>query len=64
MINFPDFEEMFEIFEALRSLHVTVVMQNVSKRPHRSQLLMTGLQMPLLRRRKLVGQPDEAFAEV
>ena len=64
MINFPDFEEMFETFEALTSMHVTVVMQNVSKRPKRSQLLMTGLQMPLLTQRKTVGQADEAFANV
>lgn len=48
MVNFPDFEEQFEIFENLGSLHVSINLANVSRAPARAQLLLTGLQMPIL----------------
>jgi hypothetical protein len=48
MVNFPDFEEQFEIFENLGALHVSINMRNVAKAPLRSQLLLTGLQLPIL----------------
>jgi len=52
MVNFPDFEEQFEIFENLASLHVSINMANASKAPMRSQLLLTGLQLPILHKVK------------
>jgi hypothetical protein len=48
MVNFPDFEEQFEIFENLGALHVSINMANVSRVPNRGQLLLTGLQLPIL----------------
>ena len=48
MINFPDFEEQFEIFENLQSLHISINMANTQGHKGRSQLLMTGLQLPML----------------
>lgn len=49
MVNFPDFEEQFEIFENLGALHVSVNLANVSRAPTaRAQLLLTGLQLPIL----------------
>lgn len=48
MVNFPDFEEQFEIFENLGALHVSINMANVSRAPNRGQLLLTGLQLPIL----------------
>lgn len=48
MVNFPDFEEQFEIFENLGSLHVSINMANVARYPERSRLLLTGLGLPIL----------------
>ncbi len=61
MINFPDFEEQFEIFENLQSLHVSVNLTNTQGHKGRSQLLMTGLQLPMLARKgEVLGQPAAA----
>jgi hypothetical protein len=48
LINFPDFEEQYEIFEALGSLHISINMAGTAGQRGRSQLLMTGLQLPML----------------
>jgi hypothetical protein len=48
MVNFPDFEEQFELFEELGALHVSINMAGVSRAHARSQLLLTGLQLPIL----------------
>jgi hypothetical protein len=53
MVNFPDFEEQFEIFENLGSLHVSINLVNVSRAPARAQLLLTGLQLPILSKVRL-----------
>jgi phage portal protein BeeE len=47
MINFPDFEEQYEIFENLTSMHVSINLGSVSKARQRSMLLMSGLQLPM-----------------
>lgn len=60
MANFPDFEEQFEIFENLGSLHVSINLANVSAAPERSRLLLTGLQLPILHK---VKGADAAAAE-
>lgn len=62
MINFPDFEEQFEVFENLGSLHVSINMRNSSKQ--RSMLLLTGLQLPVLPAKRRAGaaaaeQPED-----
>lgn len=64
IINFPDFEEQFEIFENLQSLHVSVNLANTQGHKGRSQLLMTGLQLPMLARKGEVaeGEPDQPAA--
>ena len=59
MINFPDYEDAFETFENLGSMQVSVVMDNVSRRPARSRTLLTGLQVPLFARKKRVGDDDD-----
>lgn len=52
LINFPDFEEQYEIFEALGSLHISVNMAGTQGRRGRSQLLMSGLQLPMLQKKE------------
>lgn len=52
LINFPEFEEQYEIFESLGSLHVSVQMQPKGKKAAWSQLLLTGLQLPVLAKRR------------
>lgn len=60
MINFPDFEEQFEIFENLQSLHVSINLANTQGHKGRSQLLMTGLQLPMLARKgEVLGEPEQ-----
>jgi hypothetical protein len=51
VINFPDFEEQYEIFEALGSLHISINMAGTAGQRGRSQLLMTGLQLPMLQKK-------------
>lgn len=64
MINFPDFEEQFEIFENLQSLHVSVNMANTQGHKGRSQLLMTGLQLPMLAKKgEALEVPDQAAGD-
>lgn len=63
MGNFPDFEDQYEMFEALRVMHVTITMEGVSKSPAYTQMLLTALGLPLLRRLKVVGGVDEAFGD-
>lgn len=67
MVNFPDFEEQFEIFENLGALHVSINIANAtrgSKRgsgsSSRSQLLLTGLQLPILNKKKGAAAADGA----
>lgn len=60
MANFPDYEEMFETFEELGGMHVSIVMDNVARRPERTQLLLTGLQLPVFAKRiKMSGKDEE-----
>lgn len=60
LINFPDFEEQFEIFENLQSLHVSVNLANTQGHKGRSQLLMTGLQLPMLAKKgEVLGEADK-----
>jgi hypothetical protein len=63
MGNFPDFEDQYEMFEALRVMHVTITMDGVAKSPAYTQMLLTSLGLPLLRRMKVVGGVDEAFGD-
>ena len=63
MVNFPDYEEMFETFENLGSLDVSLVLRNVAKRPGRSRVLLTGLQLPVLARRHQVEVAEGGGAE-
>jgi hypothetical protein len=63
MGNFPDFEDQYEMFEALRVMHVTITMDGVSKSPAYTQMLLTAMGLPLLRRIKVVGGVDEAFGD-
>jgi hypothetical protein len=60
VINFPDFEEQYEIFESLGSLHISINMDGTAGQKGRSQLLMTGLQLPMLQKK---GAAAEAAAE-
>jgi ribosomal protein L5 len=60
MSNLPDFAEMYETFENLGSLDVNLVLSGVAKRPGRSRVLLTGLQLPVLARRHQVGAADGA----
>ena len=64
MINFPDFEEQFEIFENLQSLHISINMANTQGHKGRSQLLMTGLQLPMIAKKGagLGGQGSDQAA--
>jgi ribosomal protein L5 len=54
MVNLPDYEEMFETFEALGGLDVNLTLRGVARRPGRSRALLTGLQVPLLARKHQV----------
>jgi ribosomal protein L5 len=51
MVNLPDYEEMFETFENLGALDVNLTLSGVARRPGRSRVLLTGLQVPLLERK-------------
>ncbi|KAF6253081.1 ribosomal protein L5 domain-containing protein [Scenedesmus sp. NREL 46B-D3] len=63
VINFPDFEEQYEIFEALGSLHFSINMAGTAGQRGRSQLLMTGLQLPMLQKKGGNAAAAEAEAE-
>jgi hypothetical protein len=62
VINFPDFEEQYEIFEALGSLHISINMAGTAGTRGRSQLLMTGLQLPMLQKKGSAAAAAEADA--
>jgi hypothetical protein len=63
MVNFPDFEEQFEIFENLGALHVSINMANVSRAPNRAQLLLTGLQLPILPAKAAAAEEGDEGAD-
>jgi ribosomal protein L5 len=58
MVNLPDFEEMYETFENLGALDVGLVLRGAARRRGRSQLLLTGLQLPVLARKHQVASAD------
>ena len=47
MLLYPDFEQNFDLFEPLRSMHVKVVVENASS-PAAAQLLLCGLGLPVM----------------
>jgi len=60
MVNLPDYEELFETFEGLGSVDVNLTLRGVAKRAGRSQVLLTGLQLPVLTRRLQIGGAQAA----
>lgn len=60
-MNFPDFEEQFEVFENLASMNVNIALDNTAKKPARTQLLLTGLQLPVLPRKKRAKEDGEVI---
>lgn len=52
----PDFEEMYETFEGVGGVDVGFVLRNAApKKPGRSRLLLTGLQVPVVAQRYRAG---------
>jgi hypothetical protein len=65
MVNFPDFEEQFEIFENLAGLHVSINIADSSggrvrgrRQRQRNTLLLTGLQLPILPPKRVLGAAE------
>jgi ribosomal protein L5 len=55
MVNLPDFEDMYETFENVGALDVDVALRGARRRRReRSQVLLTGLQLPVLVRKHQV----------
>lgn len=54
----PEFAEVFELFERLRTVGVSVDIRNGSKEGF-SRVLLSGLQVPVLLKRRKAGD-DEA----
>lgn len=47
MLNFPDFEEVFDMFEVLKNMNITLVMDNTKGNAASAQLLLSGLSLPI-----------------
>lgn len=55
MLNFPDFEEVFDMFEVLKNANITLVMDKTKDDPAAVALLLSGLCLPV--KRKAVKEP-------
>lgn len=61
MVNLPDYEEMYETFENLKGLDVTLVLGRVGRKPLRpATVLLTGLQLPVKTRKRKVDSAGGA----